>query len=70
MTDAGLESLANLAALETIYVNTVSGTFTDAALAHLRNLNKLRKLHLAPHTFSGAALDAFQTALPLAEMSP
>ena len=62
ITDAGLESLAELPALETLYLNNTP--ITDAGLKHLAKISTLKSLMLTDCKLSESALDDLQDALP------
>ncbi len=62
LTDAGLESLAELPALETLHLNATP--ITDAGLKHLAQIKTLKSLNLTDCQLSEAALDDLQDALP------
>ena len=62
LTDAGLESLADLPALETLHLNATP--ITDAGLKHLAKIKTLKSLNLTECQLSEAALDDLQDALP------
>ncbi len=62
LTDAGLESLADLPALETLHLNATP--ITDAGLKHLAQIKTLKSLNLTDCQLSEAAIDDLQDALP------
>ena len=62
ITDAGLESLAELPALQTL--DLTSTPITDAGLKHLHRVPTLKSLNLTDCKLSDAAIDDLQDALP------
>ena len=62
ITDAGLESLAELPALETL--DLTSTPITDTGLKHLHRVQTLKSLKLTNCKLSDAAIDDLQDALP------
>ena len=62
ITDAGLESLAELPALETL--DLTSTPITDTGLKHLAKISTLKTLNLTDCKLSESAIDDLQDALP------